>query len=524
MENKIKLALAVSALFVCTLAFSQKRGVVIYPSDVSSVGVKEWKKRIKESGIDLIALHAATFNEPLDTLKAFVTGKEGKAFLRMCHRMGVDVEYELHVLQLLLPRDMYESHPEYFRMKKDGTRARQYNMCFTCDEAYEAMRPQIKDLLEWMHPTTHRYLMWTDDVTGAFCSCENCCGYTPSEQALLYENRVLKMIREYDPEATVAHLAYQQTMEAPRKVAPAEGVFLEFAPINRDYTQPVSVQARKVLADNLEVFPASTLHVLEYWLDESMFSKWKRNELVKLPFNAQNCRRDINWYRNLGPASITTFATWLGGRYVEQYGPADDAFKGYGRAFSNGSCSKTLKFSSRQSSMTGFHSLTAPDDATTFTWWCTADSLHFRFKVNENTPVVEDSIASESDIGPEDRVELFFCPAPDMSSEYYCVETDIAGRTMDYRIRYYREFDYDWSFGGFRAVPSRTSDGYGMEYAFSRDYLESLGIGREFWIGVFRADFRPDGSVDWYSLRAAFDDVEPDFHKPDMLLKCTLKD
>ena len=325
-------------LFRCTMnPKPERRGVVVYPNDITSVGLEEWENRIRLSGINLIGLHAATVNDPIDTLEAFVRSTTGQSFLKLCSRMGVDVEYELHALQFILPRDLYDSHPEYFRQDPEGERQQQYNMCFTSAEAVEAMRPQIENLLEWMKPTTHRYFFWTDDKQGKFCFCDECSGYSPSEQALIYENRLLEMLREYDPEATLAHLAYHQTVEPPVKVRADEGIFLEFAPINRDYSLPLPMESSLALKENLLAFPACSQHILEYWLDESMFSGWKRDRLVPMPFKEEECARDIWDYRRLGSSDMTTFATWLYGDYIEKYGSTDRYFKGYGHAFGNAS-------------------------------------------------------------------------------------------------------------------------------------------------------------------------------------------
>lgn len=313
-------------------AAMEYRGVVLYPSDITSLGLEQWRKRIDLSGINLIALHSATFNEPLDTLKQFLASVTGQEFLKMCKEENVDVEYELHVLQSILPRELFDEHPEYFRMDSTGHRVQAHNMCFTCEEAYEAIRPQVEELMGWLHPTTHRYFLWTDDITGAFCNCENCRKFSPSEQALIYEKHLLEMIREYDSEATIAHLAYFQTLMPPEKVSPSEGIFLEYAPISRDYTKSLSRAHIEALEGNLKIFPPLTTHILEYWLDESMFCGWKKDSLVPLPFHKEDCRRDIALYRSFGIKSITCFATWLNAAYVSRFGPADDAFKGYGDA------------------------------------------------------------------------------------------------------------------------------------------------------------------------------------------------
>lgn len=312
---------------------AERRGVVIYPDDITTVGLDEWSRRIDLAGINLIGLHAATNNDPIDTLETFIRSKVGQDFLALCKSKNVDIEYELHALEYLLPRDLFDTHPEWFRMDAEGKRCRDFNMCFSSDEAIEAMRGQLEHLLSWARPTTHRYYFWTDDKVGMFCNCPECSQYSPSEQTLLYENKLLALLREYDPEATLAHLAYVQTLPAPVKVKPADGVFLEYAPINRDYTQPLPPEQEAALRANMAAFPGHSMHVLEYWLDESMFSRWKKDSPVPLPFDEAYTARDLASYRAFGSADFTCFATWLGGLYIERFGSTDDIFAGYASAF-----------------------------------------------------------------------------------------------------------------------------------------------------------------------------------------------
>jgi hypothetical protein len=84
----------------------------------------------------------------------------------------------------------------------------------------------------------------------------------PSEQALVVENRICQALRKTDPKAQVAHLGYTNTLPPPAKVRPAEGVFLEYAPINRRYDAPYEKQQEAGrpeglhdLDANLKVFP-----------------------------------------------------------------------------------------------------------------------------------------------------------------------------------------------------------------------------------------------------------------------------
>ncbi len=320
--------------FPCKMTPKQEmRGVVVYPDDITSLGLEEWEKRIRLSGIKVIGLHAATSNDPIDTLEAFIRSGLGRDFLAMCQSQGVDVEYELHALETLLPRSLYASHPEWFRADEHGERVADYNLCFTSEEVIEAIRPQLERLLEWMKPGTHRYFLWPDDKEYKYCYCDRCKAFSPSEQTLLFENRLLALLREYDPEATLAHLAYHQTLPAPRKVRASEGIFLEYAPILRDYAFPLPEGEFRALQDNLLAFPAGTQHILEYWLDESMNSKWKKAALQPLAFDPAQCARDVAQYRSLGAASVTNFATWLNADYVAQYGATDALFSGFGSSF-----------------------------------------------------------------------------------------------------------------------------------------------------------------------------------------------
>lgn len=333
MKKFLILMAAAVVLSACASSeIPQYRGIVVYPSDVYSLGAAEWENRLVEGNLNLLAIHADTVFEPLDSLKKFIESPDGVELLGFCSRNGIDVEYEVHALQALLPRDLFDEHPEYFRMDADGNRARNYNMCFTCDAAYEAIKERMVEICSWLKPTTHRYLFWTDDVNGCFCNCEKCSGYSTSEQALLYENRLLAILREIDPLAQVAHLAYSGTLAAPEKVRPEDGIFLEYAPIGRNYSEPLSDEAKADLEANMAVFNPATAHILEYWLDESMACGWQRQNPRRLDWNYDWCRRDIEYYRSLGANSITTFATWLDAGYRDAFGDAGEFFAGYGKA------------------------------------------------------------------------------------------------------------------------------------------------------------------------------------------------
>ena len=144
--------------------------------------------------------------------------------------------------------------------------------------------------------------------------------------------------------------------------------------------------------------------------------------------------------------------------------------------------------------------------------------------MEEKTFCFSEDFPSERVVDDEDRVELFFSPTADMSEPYYCIEIDPLGRPMDYKAFFYRDMDYGWTFPGVRISASVSDGTYSVEAAFAKADLSALGINLEkgFGLGAFRADFRTDGTVDWYSLRPTAD-ARADFHKPDILIPCRVR-
>ena len=185
-------------------------------------------------------------------------------------------------------------------------------------------------------PSVNRRMFLGGCICGAGAAIR---GLSPSEQALVIENRLCRALRTFDPKAQLAHLAYSNTLSPPKQIKPAEGIFLEYAPISRRYDIPYEQQkgpndldGLPALDANLEVFPTETAQVLEYWLDVSRFSRWKR-PAVKLPWNKEVFLADIETYRKRGIRHMTTFAAWIDADYQQRFG--DLGFLGeYGEGLS----------------------------------------------------------------------------------------------------------------------------------------------------------------------------------------------
>lgn len=84
-------------------------------------------------------------------------------------------------------------------------------------------------------------------------------------------------------------------------------------------TRRPSSDGLHALDANLQVFPKDSAQVLEYWLDVSRFSKWRR-PAVRLPWNKDVFRADVESYRKRGIRHLTTFAAWVDADYQQRFG------------------------------------------------------------------------------------------------------------------------------------------------------------------------------------------------------------
>ncbi|MFO1486723.1 MAG: hypothetical protein U1F71_25410 [Verrucomicrobiaceae bacterium] len=321
----------------------ETRGIVLYPFDLS---LEDWPERCAKAGINTIGLHAA---RRLDVLVDFVQSDAGQSFLARCEKLDIEVEYELHAMGELLSRELFYKDSSLFRADGNGRRTPDANCNPFSSTALDIIAEKAVRYAKILKPTTHRYFYWPDD--GAKWD-ESPQGkqMNAGDQALLVENHILAALRrEVDPRAQLAHISYHHTLAAPTQVKPQQGMFLEFAPISRDYNKSISDRGAgtrspgahdnpatnggylDILKANMSLFGADTAQVLEYWLDVSLFSQWKR-PAVKLPWREDICRSDIAAYRQLGVRHITTFATFIDADYVKMHGDPQPVINEYGRA------------------------------------------------------------------------------------------------------------------------------------------------------------------------------------------------
>ncbi len=514
------------------------RGVVLSVQDLETV---DWPELAHENGINTIGTHIFP-----EQVAAFIESEKGRRFLADCKKYDIKVEHQLHAIGQLLPRESFADDPTMFRMDENGERVNDCNLCVHSTKALDKVAEKAVHYAKLLPTTNHRYYYWIDDGM-PICKCPECSKLSDSEQALILENRIIKELRKCDPEALLAHLAYHNTMSAPRRVKPEEGIFLQYAPIHRTWDKPIDASHLRELKENLTVFPVETAEVLEYWLDVSLFSKWKK-PAVKLPWNREVFESDLDTYAALGIRNITSFAVYIDDKYIETY--KDLGFlKEYGDGLKKLSNKKTTtkKMPDQYTVTVVSDGLIHPDGENTEPEWGNASRLstfsnpwnaavnpatgvtflqdsrylYFYFEADDTDLVIESAITDECNVAKEDRVELFFSKDREMN-EYYCFEMDPANRVLSYRGQYYREFQFDWEPpSGFMTAARLRPGDYSVKGAIPLGFLDALrNEDGSVYFGAYRAEFskKEDGStvenwLTWVDPETA----SPDFHVPQSL-------
>ena len=302
-----------------------KPELLIHPDELSDL----WIDRAVKNGVKRISLHPTGGKNAHESLERLVETLKTKGFRDKIDRLidsGVEIGYEFHAAGYLLPRELFETHPEYFRVNEEGERTAKGNFCFSSPEALDIVTENAVKLTKVLYRTPKDLYFWLDDAKSGSCYCEKCRSRTYSDHQLSVINAMLtRLRREWDPDARMCYLAYYEALMLPKEVKPREGIFLEYAPIER-YTMPETAawsdDVRKNIRDLLAFFGQDSAKVLEYWYDNSLFSRWKK---PPKEFFLDRARQDADLleYRALGFSTVASFACFLGEDYVALFGEPD---------------------------------------------------------------------------------------------------------------------------------------------------------------------------------------------------------
>lgn len=291
---------------------------------------KSWIDKMSEMGVTTIGIHpiggAKSHEHLAHDLTKIYPSKAYRDLIDYAKSKGLEIEYSLHALSYLLPRSLYETHPEYFRVDENGNRVNDFNFCPSNEEALSYVCERAVSLTEQLYGSNQNYFLWLDDVNGKHCFCEKCKNLSASDQNLLVMNAIIKKLRQTQPNAMLAYLGYYQTEKVPTTIRPEEGIFLEYAPFTRDMrksAQIVPEECKQNIRDLIAYFGKANSWVLEYWYDNSYFSRRANDAMVEFfPLN-DTIPSDIAYYLDFGFENISAFACFLGEEYEALYGEAD---------------------------------------------------------------------------------------------------------------------------------------------------------------------------------------------------------
>lgn len=304
---------------------TERRGLIIHPEELDA----SWPDRLCDAHINTLGLHPVGGINAAQTLESAIQRHSLPYFrelLKKLDRLGIRVEYEAHAMGWLLPRGLFDIMPDWFRMDESGARVNDFNLCPSNTEALDYVAERASLLARLTETGSDRYFFWLDDVADKRCFCPKCRSLSAGDQQMLTVNSMLRGIRTYNRQAKLCYLAYVDTITGPDTVSPADSVFLEYAPIRRDSHRPLfdadsAENAAEVRHINhlIDVFGRKGSQVLEYWIDNSRFSGWKKPP-KQLLLDSDVMKADVAAYRALGFENITSFGCYLGADYSALWG------------------------------------------------------------------------------------------------------------------------------------------------------------------------------------------------------------
>lgn len=301
------------------------RGAVILYEDLC----ESWIRWMREARLTNLGVHkiALPGQGSVQALLNDLEKPNGREMIERLEDSGVTVEYELHALEWLLPRELFGKDKTLFRMNDSGERTNDTNLCPSNAHALEIVSENAYRLSQKLRQNSDNYYLWPDDAHNASCHCEKCraAGLNGADQGILMANAIAQGVRAYNPKAKCAYIAYADAKAMPTR-RPSDSVFLEFAPMDRDHAKPITDETEersaryvRLLEGLIGVFGAENTEVLEYWLDDAWFSGYKMPP-AEVPLEKEVWEKDIAFYASLGIRKIKTFASYIGDEYCRLHG------------------------------------------------------------------------------------------------------------------------------------------------------------------------------------------------------------
>ncbi|MDO4333791.1 MAG: DUF4838 domain-containing protein [Eubacteriales bacterium] len=119
----------------------------------------------------------------------------------------------------------YETHPEFYRLQKDGGRfvpksaADRSGQWIYCSRNAACIEEVSRNLIAWSkeNPAVDIIAFWPNDDSDAQCCCGDCSKYSKVENYAYFQNEVAKRVSAERPHVKIDMLVYQDLWECPQK-------------------------------------------------------------------------------------------------------------------------------------------------------------------------------------------------------------------------------------------------------------------------------------------------------------------
>src|SRR5439155_356029 len=178
----------------------------------------------------------------------------------------------VHSFDALVPRELYQEHPEYFPLI-DGKRTNGYVQ--RCLSNPDVLKISIERVRQWIkeHPDATIISVSQNDAIKN-CQCEQCKAVddaegSPAGSLLKFVNAVAAAIEKDHPNVRIDTLAYQYTRKPPKTIRPRPNVIVRLCSIECCFAHPLercsSPEDQRFRDDIIAWQPvASLLYVWDY--------------------------------------------------------------------------------------------------------------------------------------------------------------------------------------------------------------------------------------------------------------------
>lgn len=196
---------------------------------------------------------------------------------------GIRLEIGSHGMSEMLPRELFKTRPELFRMLQpedfNGKRTSNSNFCCNHPDSKRIVQKNYRKKIKSLKGI-YAVHNWADDLPGGgWCQCPLCRSYTPTDQSMIAMRHFAEVIAQEKLPMRVPVIAYHDTMY-PGKLVPAPKYgFLLYAPRERCYAHalndPACAKNRfyfKALQEWMAKFAGiDDAHTFEYYFDQVLF-------------------------------------------------------------------------------------------------------------------------------------------------------------------------------------------------------------------------------------------------------------